>query len=92
MGFCRKIDSIRLKVKYLLKPLKTRKFSAKYFFVEKKRVLRAFSCFEVPSVLTHFNGYDLVSVTTPSYTERKEMTIFFVIILFKSTLGTSKMM
>ena len=54
MVFYRQIEPIRLKAKDLPKPLKIRKFSAKYFFVEKKRVLRAFSCFEVPPALTNF--------------------------------------
>ena len=54
MGFYRQIGPIHLKTKHLLKPLKTRKFSAKYFFVENARVLRAFGCFEKPSALTIF--------------------------------------
>ena len=57
MGFCRQIEAMRLKAKGLSKPLKTRLFSSNYFFVESKRVLRAFSCFEVPSVLTNFTTY-----------------------------------
>ena len=35
---------------------------------------------------------DIADITTQSYTKRKVITIIFVIILFKSTLGTSKIM
>ena len=57
MAFYRQIEPIPLKTRGLSKPLKTRLFSSNYFFVESKRVLRAFSCFEVPSVLTNFTTY-----------------------------------
>jgi hypothetical protein len=35
---------------------------------------------------------DIADITTQSYTKRKVITIIFVIILFKSTNGTSKIM
>ena len=54
MAFLSQIEPMHLKTSGLQKPLKIRKFSAKYFFVENKRVLRAFGCFEVPSALTIF--------------------------------------
>jgi hypothetical protein len=57
MAFCRQIESMHLKAKGLLKPLKTRLFSANNFFVENKRVLKVFSCFEAPSALTNFLNY-----------------------------------
>ena len=55
MSFYRQIEPIRLKAKGLPKPLKTRKFSANYFFVENKRVLRVIGRVEAPYALTNFN-------------------------------------
>ena len=54
MAFYRQIEPIRLKAKGLPKPLKTRLFSANNFFVENKRVLKAFGRFEASSALTIF--------------------------------------
>ena len=54
MAFCRQFEPIHLNAKCLPKPLKTRLFSANNFFVENKRVLKVFGCFEAPSDLTNF--------------------------------------
>ena len=54
MAFYRQNEPIPLKTRGLPKPLKTRLFSANYFFVENKRVLKDFSCFKAPSALTIF--------------------------------------
>ena len=54
MAFYRQIEPIHLKTRGLSKPLKTRLFSANNFFVENKRVLKAFGRFEASSALTIF--------------------------------------
>ena len=54
MAFYRQIEPIHLKARGLSKPLKTRLFSANNFFVENKRVLKAFGRFEASSALTIF--------------------------------------